>query len=167
MPDEVAEATLVLTRGDDGQSDGDNAANAAQNNHEAVNSPCASSAGKRKRMAGPRKPAQKAARGEGCSSSPGQQRRQQPAAAADRESPAGEQRAQKHRILDLSHIRSFAHAARGALDQLRGAGPRRWTADVTFKSRAVRLSHRIGSARSFSQQHGVETAFVRLRGRRR
>ena len=142
-PEEVAEAISTSAGGENGgQGDGDDAADAPQRDDEAVSKPCASSAGKRKRTPGPGKPARKAAC-DAASSSPGrqQQRRTAPGSAArEAASPAGEQRAQKHRILDLSHIRSFAQTARGALDQLRGGGPRRRTADVTLKSKAVRLS---------------------------
>lgn len=152
--EEAAKAPPASVGGNDGDGGGRNTATAEQPYDEAVSAPCASSAGKRKRMAGPQKHVRKAARGEGRSSSPGQQRKQKPAAAAAAgrgESPALEQRAQKDRILDLSHIQSFAHTARGAMDQLRGAGPRRRTADVTLKSRAVRTFCACGYGRILSK----------------
>ncbi len=155
MPEEVAEPSPAPAGGEiGGQGDGGDADDVPQLGDEAVSAPCASSAGKRKRTPGPGEPARKAARDEG-SASPGRQRQQRtaPGSAAREASPAGEQRAQKHRILDLSHIRSFAQTARGALDQLRGAGPRRRTADVTLKSKAVRPSRHSKIERS----HGNTT----------
>ena len=156
-PEQAAEASPASAGGNEGHRDGQNVVTVEQPTDEAVSAPCASSAGKRKRTGGPQKPARKVARCEDRCSSPGQQQKQQPvaAAAARGESPLAEQRAQKHRILDLSHIRSYANTARGALDQLRGAAPRGRTADVTLKSRAVRPSR-------VSNMHLADTTAMKL-----
>ena len=133
-----AAAVPAVPAGKAGQS-GEGGPDAEQPGHDASSTPCASSAGKRQRPAGPQKTARKAARS-GCSSSPGQKRQKlNGAGEAAEEAPAeaGRRREQKHRILDLSHLSSFACTAKGALDRLRGAGPRRRTADVTLKARAV------------------------------
>ena len=131
--------------------DGDHNKDDGQPKHDDVSSPCASTAGKRQWPIGAQKTARKAARREG-SSSP-KQRRKQPeaeaAAGADTAEEAGKQREQKRRILDLSHLSSFACTAKGALDKLRGGGPRRRTADVTLMTRAVRAALSIHALQSF------------------
>ena len=131
--------------------DGDHNNDDGQAEHHDVSGPCASTAGKRQWPIGAQKTARKAARREG-SSSP-KQRRKQPeaeaAADADTAEEAGKQREQKRRILDLSHLSSFACTAKGALDKLRGGGPRRRTADVTLKTRAVRAALSIHALQSF------------------
>ena len=131
---------------------GDSGVATAQPERDAAVSPCASSAGKRHRPAGREKTARKAARPEG-SASPGHKRQKQSEAAGeidvDTAAEAGRQREQKQRILDLSHLKSFVCTAKGALDKLRGAGPRRRTDDVTLTARAVRaLTHRGSTSRA-------------------